>query len=104
HLTSTEKAVSGLDASAARGGNPWSPLFATTLVSGLSQPVDPLAQHRHELPLEPGIMLDPRLITRRWVGQRHIVRSVRPPSPDCCGQRRLPAAAEKVTLGVLPDE
>jgi len=49
-------------------------------------------------------MLEPRLITRRWVGQRHIMRSVRPPSPDRCGQRRLATAAEKMTLGVLPDE
>src|SRR5204863_2042751 len=72
--------------------------------SALNQRVDSCAQHRDELPLEPGMMLEPRLIARRRVGQRHVSRSVRLPGPDRCGRRRLAAAAEKVTLGVLSDE
>src|SRR6266566_7015275 len=72
--------------------------------SALNQRVDPFAQHRHELPLKPGMMLEPRLVTRRWVGQRHVLRSVRLPGPDRCGQRWLAAVAQKVALGILPDE
>src|SRR5204863_53344 len=76
----------------------------TSNASAINQRVDSCAQRRDELPLEPGMMLEPRLIARRRVGQRHVSRSVRLPGPDRCGRRRLAAAAEKVTLGVLSDE
>src|SRR5690348_4569298 len=68
------------------------------------QRVDSCAQHRHEPPLKPGMMLEPRLITRRGVGQRQVARRILRPSPDCCSQRWLAAAAQKVALGILPDE
>src|SRR3989442_6946571 len=37
--------------------------------SARNQRVDPFAEHRHELPLKPGMMLEPPLITRRPVMQ-----------------------------------
>src|SRR5438034_9202255 len=47
--------------------------------SALSQRVDSCAQHRHELPLKPGMMLKPRLIAPRGgatacIGERTLAR------------------------------
>src|SRR5207244_2318207 len=52
----------------------WPTVAAIPVNSGsaLNQRVDSCAQHRDELPLEPGMMLEPRLIARRRVGQWHV--------------------------------
>ena len=49
-------------------------------------------------------MREPWLIARRWVRQRHVSRSVLPPSANRGGQRLLEAAAQKVALSILADE
>ena len=72
--------------------------------SALSQRVDSCAQHRHELPLKPGMTRQPRLIARRGVGQRHVLGSVLLPGPGRFGQRPLAAVAQKVALSILTDE
>ena len=66
--------------------------------------MDARAQRRYEPAIEPGVLLKPRLIPWRWVGQRQVLRRVLLPGTDRRGERLFATAAQKMALGMLPDQ
>lgn len=76
------------------------------LVRRLRRPigVDPPAEFGQQFPLKCRMALQPGRVAWRRVWQRKVCRAIFPPCLDGFGHGRLAAFAEKVTLGVLPDE